>query len=292
MDNIDTNLYLGNLPAVYDLTALSTYKINSILTIDTVCLHEYFFNGMRLMFIKLSDTPKENILEHFNDSYEFIEQGVENGAVLVHCLQGVSRSAALVIAYIMKKYSLPFADAYKRVKRKRRIVHPNPGFIAQLKLYEQMGCKIDVDYPKYKVFCLGLAADKVKKVKILPQEYYHLVKPDPGLAQVQPDPNVYRCKKCRRVLACKSNLLIHYERSKDNSVCEQMYFVEPLVWMCDVTKVPQGKLHCPKCKNKVGSFSWVMGSQCPCGCQVAPAFYLVPSKVDYSNVVKNVEMTV
>lgn len=291
MDNIDTNLYLGNLPAVYDFTALSTYKITSILTIDTVGLLEHFFKGMHLMFIKLSDTPKENILAHFNDSYEFIDNGVQNGCVLVHCFQGVSRSATLVIAYIMRKYQLSFAEAYKRVKRKRKLVHPNPGFVSQLKLYGEMGCKIDADYPKYKVFCLALAADKVRKVKILPQEYLYLVKQDPGLAQVQPDPNVYRCKKCRRVLACKTNLLIHYE-CKDNSVCQQMYFVEPLSWMRDVTRSEQGKLHCPKCDKKVGSFSWIMGSQCPCGCQVAPAFYLVPSKVDYSNVVKNVEMTV
>lgn len=52
--------------------------------------------------------------------------------------------------------------------------------------------------------------------------------------------------------------------------------------MADVAQQRQGKLHCPKCETKVGSFNWVSGSICPCGTVVAPAFYLVPSKVELS----------
>lgn len=297
LDNIDTNLYLGNLTAAYDLTTLSEYKICSILTIDTCPLPQYILKQKHLttMYIQLADTPKEDILSHFNDSYNFIENGVQKGGVLVHCYFGVSRSAALVLAYIMKKYQLSYAEAYERVKKKRKFICPNSGFVSQLKLYKKMSYNIDLNHPKYKVFCLTMAADKVRKVKILPQEYHHLIKADPGLVQTQPEPNVYRCKKCRRVLATQSNLLIHYERkSKSESVtiCQQTFFIEPLSWMRDITHVTQGKLHCPKCNVKLGSFSWIMGSQCPCGCQVAPAFYLVPSKVDFTNVVQNIEMTV
>jgi hypothetical protein len=35
-----------------------------------------------------------------------------------------------------------------------------------------------------------------------------------------------------------------------------------------------------------------LGCQCPCGSKVSPAFYLVPSKVEWSNMVQNVEVTV
>lgn len=296
LDSIDTNLYLGNLSAAYDLNTLSDYKITHILTIDTCPLPQHILKQKHLTtkYIQLSDTPKENILAHFNESCAFIESGVQNGVVLVHCYFGVSRSAALVLAYIMKKYKLSYAEAFDKVKKKRKFICPNPGFISQLKLYKEMDYNIDQNHAKYKVFCLAMAADKVKKVKILPHEYFNLIKPDPGLAQIQPEPNVYRCKKCRRILASTSNLLTHYDRnvSVSKAVCQQTYFIEPLAWMKNVTHVTQGKLHCPKCGVKLGSFSWIMGSQCPCGCQVAPAFYLVPSKVDYTNVVKNIEMTV
>ncbi|XP_030767050.1 dual specificity protein phosphatase MPK-4-like, partial [Sitophilus oryzae] len=161
-------------------------------------------------------------------------------------------------------------------------------FVSQLKLYRHMGYTIEKSDKRYKLFRLNTAADWMRKVKILPQDFKDLIQPDPGLPQSNPDPNVYRCKKCRRVLACEHNLIIHLNSAK--SKCSQMYFVEPMAWM-NVSQVTQGKLHCPKCSNKVGSFSWVMGCQCPCGVKVAPAFYLVPSKIDYTNVVKNIEVT-
>lgn len=70
-----------------------------------------------------------------------------------------------------------------------------------------------------------------------------------------------------------------------------MYFFEPIAWM-NVTNVTEKKLNCPNCNSKVGSCSWTSGAKCPCGAHQAPAFYLIPSKVDFSNAVKNVEMTV
>lgn len=36
----------------------------------------------------------------------------------------------------------------------------------------------------------------------------------------------------------------------------------------------------------------ISGCQCPCGARVSPAFYLVPSKVEWSNFVQNVQVTV
>uniref|UniRef100_A0A6P7H4K6 protein-tyrosine-phosphatase n=1 Tax=Diabrotica virgifera virgifera TaxID=50390 RepID=A0A6P7H4K6_DIAVI len=127
----------------------------------------------------------------------------------------------------------------------------------------------------------------VRKVKILPQEFHYLIQPDPSLEQTEPEPNVYRCKKCRRILAAESNLLLH---ESNGVVCKETYFVEPIAWM-NVLQENQGKILCPKCSTKLGSFSWIMGCQCPCGIQVAPAFYLTPSKVDFCNVVKNLETT-
>lgn len=132
----------------------------------------------------------------------------------------------------------------------------------------------------------------------------------------------FRCKKCRRVIANASNVLPHMpkekqiwrhvsgkgqdknlkqkksiekEKSKDDEpkeYCSKIYFVEPLAWMPDIMYNVEGKLNCPKCATKLGSFSWVSGCQCPCGSKIAPAFYLVPSKVDWSNAVQNVESTI
>ena len=134
----------------------------------------------------------------------------------------------------------------------------------------------------------------------------------------------FRCKKCRRVVANASNVLPHtpkerqiwrhvsgksqdknvkqtkstpvVKNSKEEEVkkefCSKIYFIEPLAWLPDITHNVEGKLNCPKCSTKLGSFSWVSGCQCPCGSKIAPAFYLVPSKVDWSNAVQNVQSTV
>jgi hypothetical protein len=75
-------------------------------------------------------------------------------------------------------------------------------------------------------------------------------------------------------VASASNLLPHIPKEKPvwtdkkwstqnretMTLCSEIYFVEPLVWMPSVTQSLQGKIHCPKCKSKLGSFSWIMGN--------------------------------
>ena len=53
------------------------------------------------------------------------------GKVFVHCVQGMSRSATLVLAYLMKTCGMGVQDAVRLVRSKREI-YPNPGFLQQL----------------------------------------------------------------------------------------------------------------------------------------------------------------
>ncbi|CAB3258933.1 unnamed protein product [Arctia plantaginis] len=381
VDLIEDGLYLGNLACARDYKMLEKLQITHILTIDVVPLPRTILDRTNLTFhyVKLADVPKEDLISHLPETNEFIKQAIaDGGVVLVHCHYGVSRSAAVVIGYIMEKYGLCYEDAFILVKSKRRFVGPNVGFIAQLKLFGHMGYALNRDDPRFKQFRLKLAGQKLKQVKILPQLFADLVKPDPGLVREKPDPIVYRCKKCRRIVASQCNIIPHLPKSVkvelakkgmrpppskltgltcaengeilleklkslaaqimdiscDEScedspgqsnqqcsdegpsqvldgysetnmvdghiaaradlpeICRLMWFVEPMAWMRDVTHQHSGKLHCPKCLNKIGSFSWIMGCKCPCGQKVAPAFYLVPSKVEWSNIVQNVQITV
>lgn len=52
--------------------------------------------------------------------------------------------------------------------------------------------------------------------------------------------------------------------------------------------VPEGKLLCPKCKARLGSFDW-LGSFCSCGSKIVPAFQLQMSRVDVISVNNNVK---
>ncbi|XP_067009394.2 dual specificity protein phosphatase MPK-4 [Anabrus simplex] len=307
LDCIEPGLWLGNLTAATDVETLSRLHINHILTVDSCPLPRKItmLPGVKTKFIQVTDTPREDLLSHFAEALDFIKAGQETSVVLVHCYFGVSRSATIVIAYIMKKHNLSYEEAFQRVKERRRFVGPNPGFQSQLRLFELMGFQIDKHNVQFRMFRLQIAADQVKKVKILPQSCVDVMKSDPNLITVRPEPLVYRCRKCRRILASASNLLPHVKKEKPSwvddkwtkedhstlALCSETYFVEPIVWMTCVTNNLQGKLHCPKCNSKLGSFSWIMGCQCPCGSKISPAFYLVPSKVEWSNMVQNVQVT-
>lgn len=67
----------------------------------------------------------------------FIDQCLESGnKVLVHGNGGISRSAALVVAYVMHSRLYSAADALKYVQNRRFCVYPNEGFRRQLFEYE------------------------------------------------------------------------------------------------------------------------------------------------------------
>ncbi|XP_075244139.1 dual specificity protein phosphatase 12-like [Convolutriloba macropyga] len=70
-------------------------------------------------------------------------------------------------------------------------------------------------------------------------------------------------------------------RGGDIGNCSSL-FVEPVKWMeILILGVLSGKLCCPKCRNKLGSFNW-SGAQCSCGAWVAPAFQLHKNAVDHA----------
>ena len=78
------------------------------------------------------DSPKENIRVIFKECFEFIENNIKNGNVYVHCYMGISRSATIVIAYLMKTKKWDLKKALEYVKSKRSKVNPNRGFLMTL----------------------------------------------------------------------------------------------------------------------------------------------------------------
>jgi len=85
-----------------------------------------------------NDTDASDITPYLNDAVDFIQEGRSLGhSVLVHCQQGVSRSASLVIAYLIKYENMPLAKAYAALRKERKQVKPKSNFLSQLIRWEK-----------------------------------------------------------------------------------------------------------------------------------------------------------
>ena len=83
--------------------------------------------------VNLDDNPNQSIVVELYRTTELIDKLLkQNKTILVHCHAGVSRSASIIIGYMMIKHNMSYIDAYMYVKMKRNIICPNRGFKRQL----------------------------------------------------------------------------------------------------------------------------------------------------------------
>ena len=57
----------------------------------------------------------------------------------------------MVCAYLMSTEGLSVSAAVDSVRAKRRVICPNIGFMQQLRLWEEMGCRLDDSNPQYRL---------------------------------------------------------------------------------------------------------------------------------------------
>ncbi|KAH9977516.1 protein-tyrosine phosphatase-like protein, partial [Russula compacta] len=91
--------------------------------------------SLRTLHIPLSDSSDQDILGYLPESTSFIRDALAespDSRVLVHCVMGISRSATVMIAYLIATTKMTPREALAAVRSKRAIVRPNPGFMSQL----------------------------------------------------------------------------------------------------------------------------------------------------------------
>ncbi|KAK7089373.1 hypothetical protein V1264_025065 [Littorina saxatilis] len=131
-------LYLGNERDAADLERLRRHNITYVLNVTAHVPQHWQAHGIRYKRIPASDSAQQNLKQYFEEALEFIDDARQNNAsVLIHCHAGVSRSATITIAYILKHTKMAMSDAYKFVKGKRSIISPNFNFLGQLLEFEQ-----------------------------------------------------------------------------------------------------------------------------------------------------------
>ncbi|EMD34294.1 hypothetical protein CERSUDRAFT_117175 [Gelatoporia subvermispora B] len=133
-------LYLGSLAAILDPTLLAAHAISALVhVLDAPWLPapdpKAPLDAYRL---DISDSTSVDLRPHLESAVRWIDDRLRRGLnVLVHCQQGISRSAAVVIAYLIYTHNMTYDSAFDLVKRKRACIKPNPGFVRCLQDWEK-----------------------------------------------------------------------------------------------------------------------------------------------------------
>ena len=129
-------LYLAACKAVTS-KCLADLKITSIVN-ATIELPTVAYQKQDTIQIAVEDKVGAKLNIYFDLIADKINQvHLAGGKILVYCRAGQSRSATLCIAYFMKYHDMTFDQAYQFVRTRRPIIHPNRGFVHQLKQYEE-----------------------------------------------------------------------------------------------------------------------------------------------------------
>ncbi|CAL8303037.1 unnamed protein product [Lota lota] len=138
-DEVWPNLFIGNMSVANDRYSLWKLGITHVLNAahgKAYCQGSDQFYGSTVDYfgVPADDSTAFNISRYFFPCSDYIQKALDTpGArVIVHCAVGVSRSASLVLAYLMIRHHYPLLDAIEKVKE-RRWIFPNRGFLKQLR---------------------------------------------------------------------------------------------------------------------------------------------------------------
>jgi hypothetical protein len=131
------HLFLGDSVLSRDKESLLKLNIGGVINAAAECLNHHV-GTFAYKHLPATDRPTENIRLYFEDCFEFIAAMQAQGkGTFVHCAAGKSRSATIVVAYLMKTVRINLKEAWAWVKRARPVVKVNYGFFQQLMAFER-----------------------------------------------------------------------------------------------------------------------------------------------------------
>jgi protein-tyrosine phosphatase len=146
INKINDKIYLGGIDGAREIKYLKQEGITHILSLAGKIFSINYEKGTFITkIIEIMDFTNENIFKYFKECIQFIENSKK---IYIHCMAGVSRSASIVIAYLMYKEHKKYFQIYSEVKKKRNIIKPNFGFVFQLKYFENLLIENNYDLGK------------------------------------------------------------------------------------------------------------------------------------------------
>jgi len=132
--HIIDNIYLGSAINASHYNTLKERNIELIINM-THEISNYFPKDFYYLNLPLYDNNQQSIKNYLIISYDkIIDFQINNREknILIHCFMGASRSASILIYYLMKKYNYTLDDAIMFCKNKRELVNPTMLFYNEL----------------------------------------------------------------------------------------------------------------------------------------------------------------
>ena len=134
--HIIDNIYLGNGYNASNWKELETKNIGLIINITNE-IPNYYSDNIEYYNIDIKDIGESDLHPYLDKFIEkitsFKKYNIENKNILIHCYMGSSRSASLVVAYLIKFKDMSIDKAINFIINKREIVNINKKFIEDLK---------------------------------------------------------------------------------------------------------------------------------------------------------------
>ena len=142
---VTPNLFIGNMWST-DPNVLNQHGIEVVLNVSQpeTDANKGRYKLHSHLVLQVDDTPsasQQMISEIIPKAMRYLDQFLHPSSprqrrVNVHCVAGVSRSATVVCAWLMKTYGMSRDKALTFLKSRRSVVNPNEGFMKVLKQWE------------------------------------------------------------------------------------------------------------------------------------------------------------
>ena len=144
-DRVDANVLIGGHLAASDPDFIRREGISRIIKMNGDDDGRYF-RDVTYFVIPALDMPNYDISSDAVAAVQALVAGLEaNEQILVHCHAGVSRSATVVLLYLMAVRGLSLDAAFAHLRRVRPVIAPNAGFMRTLRAADASLCRLRRD---------------------------------------------------------------------------------------------------------------------------------------------------
>ncbi|KAL7423165.1 tyrosine protein phosphatase yvh1 [Cryptotrichosporon argae] len=237
LQEVVPGLWIGDLVAAMDEAGLKERGITNIVSLLRPSLA--FSPDFAVYALEIDDSPTSDMLTHLPSLVAWIQEALaaaiptapplqrsidiaatlaptRPGAVLVHCQAGMSRSATVVAAYLMRTEHLDPVQAVDRVRQARPVVDPSDTFWYQLGLYYNADGKVTLRDRPTRQFYMERTTSQIMNGDGGPPALDKMARyPATPSPSNPPTPNgthgrrKIRCKMCRRHLAVREHMMDH-----------------------------------------------------------------------------------